>query len=123
MHRLADPSVRDAATGRNVEVGPEIDEQRPWTEYRRRCPDCFAMPSSNDDGCAKRSCGVMGCTIKIRTPARSSPLESLIGSPYASAEQGDGAAAPSSDLLDQLHLRAVGRSNPAYMPTVVEPLL
>lgn len=22
-----------------VEVGPEIDEQRAWTEYRRRCPD------------------------------------------------------------------------------------
>jgi hypothetical protein len=31
--------------------------------------------------------------------------------------------APSSDLLDQLHLRAVGRGNPAYMPTVVNPLL
>src|SRR5262249_54238450 len=31
-------------------------------------------------------------------------------------------AAPSSDLLDQLHLRAVGRSNPAHMPTVVDAL-
>ena len=31
-------------------------------------------------------------------------------------------AAPSSDLLDQLHLRAVGRSNPAHMPTVVHAL-
>jgi hypothetical protein len=39
VRRLAGPSVRDAATGRNVEVGPEIDEQRAWTEYRRRCPD------------------------------------------------------------------------------------
>jgi hypothetical protein len=39
MRHLACPSVRDAATGRNVEVGPEIDEQRAWTEYRRRCPD------------------------------------------------------------------------------------
>jgi len=29
---------------------------------------------------------------------------------------------PSSDLLDQLHLRAVGRGNPAHMPTVVEAL-
>ena len=39
VRHLAGPSVRDAATGRNVEVGPEIDEQRAWTEYRRRCPD------------------------------------------------------------------------------------
>jgi hypothetical protein len=39
VRRLAGPSVRDAATGRNIEVGPEIDEQRAWTEYRRRCPD------------------------------------------------------------------------------------
>src|SRR5947209_16216746 len=29
---------------------------------------------------------------------------------------------PSSDLLDQLHLRAVGRGNPAHMPTVVDAL-
>src|ERR1700751_4256051 len=28
----------------------------------------------------------------------------------------------SSDLLDQLHLRAVGRGNPAHMPAVVDPL-
>ena len=26
------------------------------------------------------------------------------------------------DLLDQLHLRAVGRGNPAHMPTVVDSL-
>src|SRR5580704_12006691 len=26
------------------------------------------------------------------------------------------------DLLDQLHLRAVGRGNPAHMPTVVDAL-
>ncbi len=39
VRRLAGPSVRDAATGRNVEIGPEIDEQRAWTEYRRRRPD------------------------------------------------------------------------------------
>ena len=30
--------------------------------------------------------------------------------------------ASSSDLLDQLHLRAVGRGNPAHMPTVVDAL-
>src|SRR5207248_9964267 len=30
--------------------------------------------------------------------------------------------APSSALLDQLHLHAVGRGNPAYMPTVVDAL-
>jgi hypothetical protein len=35
---------------------------------------------------------------------------------------GDCGAAPSSDLLDQLHLRAVGRGNPAHMPTVVDAL-
>ena len=31
-------------------------------------------------------------------------------------------AAPSSDLLDQLHLRAVWRGHPAHMPTVVDAL-
>src|SRR5215468_9408971 len=31
-------------------------------------------------------------------------------------------AAPSSDLLDQLHLCAVGRGNPAHMAAVVEAL-
>ena len=30
--------------------------------------------------------------------------------------------APSSDFLDQLHLRAVRRGNPAHMPAVVETL-
>jgi hypothetical protein len=39
VRRLAGPSVRDAATGQPVEVGPEIDESRAWTEYRRRRPD------------------------------------------------------------------------------------
>lgn len=39
VRRLAGPSVRDAATGQPVEVGPEIDEPRAWAEYRRRCPD------------------------------------------------------------------------------------
>jgi hypothetical protein len=37
--RLVGPSLRDAATGRPVEVGPEIDERRAWNEYRRRHPD------------------------------------------------------------------------------------
>jgi hypothetical protein len=39
VRRLAGPSVRDAVTGQPVEVGPEIDEPRAWSEYRRRCPD------------------------------------------------------------------------------------
>jgi hypothetical protein len=39
VRRLAGPSVRDAASGQPVEVGPEIDEPRAWTEYRRCCPD------------------------------------------------------------------------------------
>ena len=52
-----------------VEVGPEIDEQRAWTEYRRRCPDRrYALSKRRR---RKRSCGVMDCTIRIRTLARS----------------------------------------------------
>jgi hypothetical protein len=39
VRRLAGPSVRDAATGQPVQVGPEIDETRAWAEYRRRCSD------------------------------------------------------------------------------------
>jgi hypothetical protein len=39
VRRLLGPSLRDAATGRPVAVGPEIDEPRAWTEYRRRHPD------------------------------------------------------------------------------------
>src|SRR6202045_5287781 len=34
----------------------------------------------------------------------------------------DRGAAPSSDFLDQLHLRARGRGPPAHMPTVVDAL-
>lgn len=39
VRHLVEPSLRDAATGRPVEVGPEIDEPRAWSEYRRRHPD------------------------------------------------------------------------------------
>jgi hypothetical protein len=39
VRRLVGPSLRDAATGQPVEVGPEIDEWRAWNEYRRRHPD------------------------------------------------------------------------------------
>src|SRR5271170_4140172 len=43
-------------------------------------------------------------------------------SPYIHRRGYSCGAAPSSDLLDQLHLRAVGRGNPAHMPTVVDAL-
>ena len=43
-------------------------------------------------------------------------------SPYTHRQGYSCGAAPSSDLLDQLHLRAVGRGNPAHMPAVVETL-
>lgn len=36
---LVGPSLRDAATGQPVEVGPEIDKWRAWNEYRRRHPN------------------------------------------------------------------------------------
>jgi hypothetical protein len=39
VRRLASPLVQDAATGKSVEIGPEIDEPRAWGEYRRRHPD------------------------------------------------------------------------------------
>jgi hypothetical protein len=39
VRRLVGPSLRDAATGQRVEVGPEIDEWPAWNEYRRRHPD------------------------------------------------------------------------------------
>jgi hypothetical protein len=39
VRRLVGPAIRDAVTGRPVAVGPEIDEERAWIEYRRRHPD------------------------------------------------------------------------------------
>ena len=39
VRRLVGPSLRDAVTGCPVAVGPEIDEPRAWSEYRRRHPD------------------------------------------------------------------------------------
>lgn len=39
VRHLIGPALCDAATGRSVEVGPEIDEPRAWSEYRRRHPD------------------------------------------------------------------------------------
>ena len=39
VRRLARLSLRDMADGSTVEVGPEIDEPRGWSEYRRRHPD------------------------------------------------------------------------------------
>jgi endonuclease len=51
----------------------------------------------------------------IEYPSAVGPIDLL-------AVDENGWAAPSSDLLDQLHLRAVGRGNPAHMPTVVDAL-
>jgi hypothetical protein len=39
MRRSASQSLRDAATGQFVMIGPDIDEPRVWTEYCRRHPD------------------------------------------------------------------------------------
>src|SRR5215475_6127249 len=47
------------------------------------------------------------------------PFESL---PMRLYRRGISCIAPFSDLLDQLHLRAVGRGDPAHMPTVVDAL-
>ncbi len=39
VRRLVGPAIRDAATGRPIAAGPEIDEPRAWNEYRHRHPD------------------------------------------------------------------------------------
>lgn len=39
VRRLATPAVTDIVTGALVQVGPEIDEERAWAEYRRTHPD------------------------------------------------------------------------------------
>ncbi|HJU14965.1 MAG TPA: hypothetical protein VJ770_00720 [Stellaceae bacterium] len=39
VRRLAGPFLRDAATGKTVEIAPEVDDPRAWSEYRRRHPD------------------------------------------------------------------------------------
>jgi hypothetical protein len=45
--RLAGPSVRDAATGRNVEFGPELTNSGAWADIGGAAP-AGAMPSRND---------------------------------------------------------------------------
>ena len=39
VRRLVGPPLRDAVTSPPVAVGPEIDEERAWIEYRRHHPD------------------------------------------------------------------------------------
>jgi len=39
LRRLATPAVMDVVTGALVPAGPEIDEERAWTDYRRAHPD------------------------------------------------------------------------------------
>src|SRR5580704_10819379 len=66
-------------------------------------------------GSGERATPITGAGYKIAGPERwADPVPPPAG--YSCG------AAPSSDLLDQLHLRAVGRGNPAHMPTVVEAL-
>ena len=53
-----------------VEVGPEIDEQRAWDRISAALPRPALCPLETT-AVQKRSCGVMDCTIRIRTLARS----------------------------------------------------
>jgi hypothetical protein len=39
VRRLASADVLDVVSGRHVPLGPAIDEERAWTEYRRAYPD------------------------------------------------------------------------------------
>jgi hypothetical protein len=39
IRRLISPAVLDLVTGRSIPVGPEIDEEAAWREYRRNYPD------------------------------------------------------------------------------------
>lgn len=44
VRRLATPPVFDVAAGRWIPVGPEIDEEAAWRQYRRDHPDrCYAV--------------------------------------------------------------------------------
>jgi hypothetical protein len=39
VRRLVTPAVLDRATGKSIPVGPEIDQEAAWREYRRKYPD------------------------------------------------------------------------------------
>ena len=67
VRRLGGPSVRDAATGRNVEVGPEIDEHRAWTEYRRARPRRLLPSPAPPLPCARRNANPR-CPTADRNP-------------------------------------------------------
>ena len=43
VRRLATPAVRDVVSGALVPVGPEIDDERAWHDYRRLHPDRYAV--------------------------------------------------------------------------------
>jgi hypothetical protein len=84
IRRLPVPLLRDAATGQPVESGPEIDDPRTRTEYRRRRSDRRYAVSKRR--LCKAELRRQNCTIRIRMLARPNSPGSLIGSPYASAE-------------------------------------
>ena len=122
VRRLAGLAVRDVMTGRRpAKIDPEIGEQRAWAGYRRRHPGRrYAIARRPLSRAERRRRG-----LGDHNPKRSAA--SAMGFDNARARTPTGGniaeAAPSLELLDQLHLRAVGRGNPAHMPTVVKPLL
>src|SRR6516225_1550114 len=119
VRRLVGPAVRDGVTGRlPTEIDPEMGEQRtsaeyPWLVYAiARRPLCRAerrrhgLCDHNPERWALERSELGFDDARARTPIDGCTLRG-------------GAVL---DLLDQLHLRAVGRGNPAHMSTVVDAL-
>ena len=92
-------------------------------------PDCLLQRRVGSE-LGSDAPGIMesGAAVGIDTHRTNSSLGSVAGAlwwgdPAPPQRRGySRGAAPSSDFLDQLHLRAVGRGNPAHMPTVVDAL-
>src|SRR5215472_15282925 len=107
-------------TGRlPTEIDPEVGEQRasaesPWPALcdRETIPQSRRAAPARVTGSQPGKIGRLSEASKDLTTRE--PVHPLTG--YTCG------AVPSSDLLDQLHLRAVGRGNPAHMAAVVEAL-
>ena len=92
-------------------------------------PDCLLQRRVGSE-LGSDAPGIMesGAAVGIDTHRTNSSLGSVAGAlwwgdPAPPQRRGySRGAAPSSDFLDQLHLRAVGPGNPAHMATVADAL-
>jgi hypothetical protein len=71
VRRLANPLVRDAPAGSTIEIAPEIDQPRAWSEYRRRHPDRrYAISKRQLSNAELRRYGLRDDPLEERQPPR-----------------------------------------------------